>query len=209
MKKLPGLLVTSFLLTLIAPAAWAGTYSFANTNDITINDLTTAPTEASPYPSVISVVGIPPNEKIDKITVTFHNLFHSISRDIDILLVGPSGENLILFSDVGGSATVSGVTVTLDDDAAATLPPFGVIVSGLFKPDNFEDGEGGDTFRAPAPFPSSATNLSVFKGTNPNGFWRLFVVDDFFHDFFFTGGGMADGWSMTIRTAALFTNSTF
>ncbi|MGI8966557.1 MAG: hypothetical protein ACR2H1_10785, partial [Limisphaerales bacterium] len=51
----------------------------------------------------------------------------------------------------------------------------------------------------------SATNLSIFKGTNPNGVWSLYVVDDANMD----TGSIAGGWSMTIRTTALFTNSTF
>ncbi|MGI8966329.1 MAG: hypothetical protein ACR2H1_09635 [Limisphaerales bacterium] len=97
MKKLFSLFAIS--LTILAPAVWAGTYSFANTNFITINDNTTA----TPYPSPISVSGIPANEKIDKITVTFHSLSHTYPADIDVLLAAPSGANLILLSDVGGN----------------------------------------------------------------------------------------------------------
>ncbi|MGI8966328.1 MAG: hypothetical protein ACR2H1_09630 [Limisphaerales bacterium] len=83
------------------------------------------------------------------------------------------------------------------------LPDFGRIESGVFKPANY--GVPNDPFPAPAPAPSSATNLSIFKGTNPNGIWSLYVVDDIG---VFTGS-IAGGWSMTIRTTALFSNSTF
>ncbi|MDQ6631193.1 MAG: proprotein convertase P-domain protein, partial [Verrucomicrobiota bacterium] len=182
MKKLLNLFAIS--LTFIAPSVWAGTYSFANTNVITINDNTIA----TPYPSGILVAGIPANEKIDKITVTFHNLSHTYPADIDILLLGPTGTNLILFSDAGGGHPISGETITLDDDAPDLLPQFGQIVSGIFKPANYPVVV--DPFPAPAPAPSSATNLSVFKGTNPNGTWRLYVVDDQFQD----SGGIAGGW---------------
>ncbi|MDQ6631539.1 MAG: hypothetical protein M3Y82_07250, partial [Verrucomicrobiota bacterium] len=197
MKKLLALLAIS--LTFIAPTVWAGTYFFSNTNAITINDHTSA----TPYPSGISVSGIPLNEKIDKITVTFHNLSHTFPGDIDMLLVAPSGTNLILFSDAGNNLEISGVTVTLDDDALTSLPSTNVIVSGVFKPTNY--GAAIDPFPAPAPAPSMATNLSIFKGTNPNGIWNLFVVDDATID----TGSIAGGWSLTIRTAALYTNSTW
>ncbi|MDQ6633028.1 MAG: hypothetical protein M3Y82_14935 [Verrucomicrobiota bacterium] len=207
MKKLLGLFTILSLLTKIASSVWAGTYYFANSNVITINDSNPPPTTASPYPSVINVSGIPANEKIDKITVTFHNLSHTFPSDIDILLVAPSTNiffppSLILFSDVGAVPYgLSGATITLDDEAAATLPPFGPIVSGVFKPTNFDDGST-DIFPG-VPFPSSATNLSVFKGKNPNGTWRLDVVDDSFLE----SGTMAGGWSMTIRTAVTFANT--
>ncbi|MGI8967449.1 MAG: hypothetical protein ACR2H1_15380 [Limisphaerales bacterium] len=198
-NKLPNFGAFLFLLIFRAPAIWAGTYSFANTNFLTITDSGTPPTPASSYPFSVIVSNIPSNEKIDKITVTFHNLSHAYSGDIDVLLVGPGGTNLILFSDVG--TNVSGATITLDDEATAMLPTNGLIVAGVFKPANY--GVTNDPFPAPAPAPSSATNLSIFKGTNPNGLWRLYVVDDL------SGrtGSMAGGWSMTIRTAAQFTNS--
>ncbi|MGI8965928.1 MAG: hypothetical protein ACR2H1_07555, partial [Limisphaerales bacterium] len=169
MKKLFSLFAIS--LSFLAPAVWAGTYSFANTNFITINDTNTA----TLYPSGSNVSGMPANEKIDKITVTFHRLSHTEPGDIDVLLQAPSGTNLILFSDVGGGADLSEATITLDDEATATLPFIGLINSGVFKPANY--APANDPFPAPAPAPSSATNLSIFKGTNPNGVWSLYVVD--------------------------------
>jgi len=36
----------------------------------------------------------------------------------------------------------------------------------------------GDAFPAPAPVASGATNLSAFQGLDPNGDWKLFIVDD-------------------------------
>src|SRR5262249_40891807 len=65
--------------------------------------------QASPYPSVINIsnaVGI-----VGKVTVTLSNLNHTFPDDIDVLLVGPSGERALLMSDAGGGASVSGVTL--------------------------------------------------------------------------------------------------
>jgi hypothetical protein len=50
---------------------------------------------------------------------------------------------------------------------------------------------------APAPAPPHGTTLSVFNGVNPNGAWRLFVVDDAGADV----GSIAGGWSLNIVTA--------
>ena len=52
-------------------------------------------------------------------------------------------------------------------------------------------------FPAPAPAASSQTSLGgAFTGINPNGVWKLFVVDDTTGDV----GSMAGGWSLTITS---------
>jgi subtilisin-like proprotein convertase family protein len=169
------------------------------------------PSRADPYPSTINVSGFVANETIDKITVTLHDLSHEVPDDIDILLVGPDGIDLVLFSDAGGGFVDPDVTitVTLDDDAEASLPDNDPIVSGIFKPSNYEldDDEYADVFpepvdengfpTGPAPEPSLATSLSIFRGTHANGDWRLYVVDDDVFD----AGSIAKGWSLTVRTA--------
>ncbi len=128
---------------------------------------------ASPYPSVVNVSGLP--TAIRRANVTLTNLSHTFPDDIDMLLVGPDGQNALIMSDVGGSTDLSGLTLTLDDTAANSLPDTGPIVSGTFKPTNIE---AGDIFQAPAPAPLGTSTLSVFSGTNPNGPWNLYVVDD-------------------------------
>jgi hypothetical protein len=82
------------------------------------------------------------------------------------------------------------VNLTFDDAAAAGVPA--TLVSGTFRPSNVG---GGDVFPgAPAGAPSSA--LAAFAGTDPNGPWRLFVVDDAGAD----KGVIAGGFSLTIET---------
>ena len=99
---------------------------------------------------------------------------HTFPGDIDVLLVGPGGQNAIIMSDVGGGADVTGVTLTLDD-AAASQPAGSPLVTGTFKPTNVGTS---DAWPAPAPAPSGGSPLSVFNGTSPNGTWSLYVVDD-------------------------------
>ncbi|WP_134704977.1 DUF11 domain-containing protein [Ammoniphilus sp. YIM 78166] len=159
------------------------TQSFANPAPIIIN----VQGPATPYPSTINVAGL--TGTIVKVTVTLSNISHTFPADLDILLVGPLGQNVLLLSDVGGNQDIVGVTLTFDDDASTQVPT--PIVSGTFRPTNMG---GGDNFPAPAPSPPYGSALSVFNGTNPNGTWNLFVFDDKPMD----SGTIAGGWSLTI-----------
>ena len=88
--------------------------------------------------------------------------------DVDILLVSPTGQKVMLMSDVGGGFGLNNVTLTLSDRAAAALPATGQIVSGTYLP---TDVQPGDVFPAPAPAGPYATALSAFNGQSPNGAW--------------------------------------
>ncbi|PYJ08279.1 MAG: hypothetical protein DMF06_13305, partial [Verrucomicrobia bacterium] len=165
-----------------------GTATFANLGIITIPD--SGP--GAPYPSNISVAGL--GGTITKVTVKLTNLSHTFPSDIDILLVGPGGQNAIIMSDVGGGDDVSGIDLTLDDAAANPLPA-ALLSTGTFQPTN---AGTGDTWPAPAPAPSGGSALSVFNGTSANGTWSLYVVDDAAQDV----GSIAGGWQLIISTTA-------
>jgi len=53
------------------------------------------------------------------------------------------------------------------------------------------------TASSPAPLITYQTNLAIFNGINPNGEWKLLVVDDEFFDL----GAIKDGCSLSISTA--------
>jgi subtilisin-like proprotein convertase family protein len=143
---------------------------------------------ASPYPSTINVSGL--SGTVRSVRVNLNGLAHTFPSDIDMLLVGPQGQQVILLSDVGGGTDIVGVNLTLDDAAPAGLPA--TLVSGTFRPTNIG---GGDIFPgAPAGAPAAA--LAAFAGTDPNGAWQLFVVDDVGAD----RGDMTGGWSLSIET---------
>ena len=55
---------------------------------------------------------------VSKVTVTLKNMNHTFPDDIDVLLVGPGGQKLLLMSDAGGSADIVNNTYTFDDTAA-------------------------------------------------------------------------------------------
>jgi subtilisin-like proprotein convertase family protein len=147
---------------------------------------------ATPYPSSISVTG--QGISLSDVNVHLVGLSHTYPDDLDILVVGPQGQNLIILSDAGGGTDVVNATVIFDDAAAGPVPDSGPLVSGTYRPTNIGTG---DTFPAPAPAPSGATTLTTFNGTDPNGTWSLFVVDDAGGD----TGSMAGGWCLELATA--------
>ena len=77
-------------------------------------------------------------------------------------------------SDAGGGEDVVAVDLALDDEASAVLPA---------DPDHHglvQTRQPGtaDDFPTPAPAATGTSALSAFDGTNPNGTWSLYVVDD-------------------------------
>jgi hypothetical protein len=144
---------------------------------------------ASPYPSLIAVSGLPPSPT--KVTVTLTGLSHTYPDDLDILLVGPRGQTVVLMSDCGGGAALRSVNLTFDDGAASKLPDNTQISSGTFKPTNITT-RAPDSWPAPAPTPGSAGTLASFAGVDPNGIWSLYILDDEAGD----SGRLAGGWAL-------------
>lgn len=162
---------------------------FSNPSPITINDAG----NASPYPSTISVA-TPAGEVLTKVTVTLTGLSHTFVNDVDILLVGPTGVNIVLMSDNGpdtGAVGVANATLTFADSAATTIGA-NPVVDGTYKPENIGPG---DPFPGAPATPPSLT-LAAFLGSNPNGNWELRVVDDAAGD----TGVISSGWSLDITS---------
>jgi subtilisin-like proprotein convertase family protein len=145
-------------------------------------------TIADPYPSEIKVSGFKKG-KITDVNLRLRGINHGYVGDVDVLLVAPNGRTAIVMSDagVGGAASL---TITLDDQADDPLPYLALLESGTFQP---ADHEPGDLFPG-APSPSGDVALSTFKGINPNGTWKLFVVDDDSGDV----GAFSGGWDLKI-----------
>jgi choice-of-anchor B domain-containing protein len=170
-------------------AVWSFTTGELYCNSTPISIPSSGP--GSPYPSNIAVAGS--SSSVVDVNVHLVGLSHTWPDDIDILVVGPQGQNLIIMSDAGGSNDLVNVDLIFDDAAASQLPDSSQITAGTYKPTNYG---AGDTFPAPAPAPSSATTLSTFNGTNPNGTWSLYVVDDTGGD----SGNLAGGWCLEVGT---------
>jgi hypothetical protein len=167
------------------------TTTTTNPNNITINSGDFVYNVlATPYPSEINVSGVTGN--VDSVTATLNNVqtFNGpdgSSQVINLLLVGPAGQNVVLMSHVG-SAPLNNITLNFDDNAAAflgqpyptTLP---IIASGNYKPSNHSLNGFRDIYPFPGETPTGApegpygSTLSVFNKTSPNGTWKLFAVD--------------------------------
>lgn len=180
----------SFSFHLGAPGA---VQTFTAPGFINIPDATIA----SPYPATNFVSGV--TGVVSKVTVTLNNLNHTFPDDLDLLLVGPGGQSVILMSDAGGSVDFVNTTLTFDDSAVSVVPDSTQITSGIYRTANYGTA-GADSFPAPAPPAPWGASLAVFNGIDPNGAWRLFVVDDAGSDV----GSIAGGWSLAIATGGGF-----
>jgi subtilisin-like proprotein convertase family protein len=195
----------AFILVMLFAAAWAlfsgvspagaASGTFANGGLITIPAGAPGTTvgNASPYPSSISVSGL--FGAITDVNVKFENIGHTHPDDLDIIVVSPSGDSVILMSDACGATDFEDFDWTFDDQAAANMPdsPAGACTSFFYKPSSYD--AGSDTWPAAFPGPHGTT-LSRFNGENANGTWYLYVRDD-------VGGDVGDiegGWSITIQT---------
>ncbi len=156
---------------------------------------------AAPYPSTVNVAGLSGNKRI---VVELTNLNTTFPGDMDWLLVGPGGQKFVFMSDaVASFATQTNAVVVIKDNAAATMPATGTTVNlnGEWRPTNHT---AGDTFAAPAPAgpyleaapAGAATFASVFgtNGTNMNGTWSLYGVDDVTGDV-----ATISGWKLTFE----------
>jgi subtilisin-like proprotein convertase family protein len=148
---------------------------------------------SSNYPSQITVAdqfGL-----VSGVQVTLTNFSHTAPDDVDLVLMSPSGASVILMSDVGGTNPVTNANIVFDDTAGTGLSDTGTITSGTFKPTDFEPG---DIFPAPGPAgPATGRMLSAFNGTNGNGSWRLFLVDDSGGN----AGSISGGWNIAVQSS--------
>jgi subtilisin-like proprotein convertase family protein len=212
-KKVALLLLAAGLAAVAALglASAASAATFSNNEGITINDgsqfcsnfgAATAAGTATPYPSVIAVSGLGPS--VTDVNVSVSGLSHTWPDDVGLLLVSPTGQSVILMTDSGGDLDhpASGIDLAFDDAASRSAPDNTKLKSRTYLP-----SRGTTTATppadctAPASFPLDApqvpysTSLSEFTGTNPNGDWKLYVIDDSaVHTGFITG------WSLNIST---------
>ena len=116
--------------------------------------------------------------------------------------MGPGGESALLLADVGGNGFVSGADLTFDNAATTSLPDSDTIETGTYTPTRgaaavSEGCQSPASYPEPAPAGPYETSLSALGGTDPNGIWRLYVVDDTLSQ----TGSIAGGWSIDIEVS--------
>ncbi len=164
--------------------------SFANTSWLIIP--TNVVGGASQYPSVLNVSNVA--GVVTDVSVSLNHITHTYPQDLDILLVGPGGQKVLLMSDAGGVFELDLADVTFSDSSQKMLG-LNPITSGTYKPSKY--GSAPDVFPVPAPPQPYGSNLNVFAGLNPNGQWSLYVSDEAAGD----GGEIRGGWSLTFSVS--------
>lgn len=178
-------IATAALAALVAAPADAQVFN--STGAIAIPAAPNTSGVANPYPSAINVSGT--TGTISNVKVSLTGLTHRFAADVDLLLVGPSGQNVVLLADVGGNNQITNINLTFDQAAPGLVPT--PIVSGTFRPTNLGSFAGP----APAPAPPFGASLALFNGTVANGAWNLFAFDDLPG-----GAGSLASWSLDITT---------
>jgi subtilisin-like proprotein convertase family protein len=174
-------------------AAWAAlgppmTRSFTNSEPFQIFD----EGPASLYPSTVIIEEMP--GLITRVSVSVLGLNHSFPADIDILLVGPGDNKVMLMSDAGGSFPIDEANVTFAD-GFPQVPNSAQIVTATYSPANW--GLTADIFPSPAPPAPYLIGLTNFTGLDPNGAWQLYVFDDALESV----GSINNGWELTVTSA--------
>ena len=140
-----------------------------------------------------SSITVSDSGRVRRVTVTLHGFDHDRPGDVDLLLVGPRGQNALILSDVGGTIPARNLTITLDDASRDRLSA-GRLLPGIHPP--FNADANLDPFPSPAPVPLGNDVLSIFNATDAQGEWKLYTVDD---DGQVTGK-ITRGWSLNIST---------
>lgn len=178
------------ILAVVGMASMASADVYQNLSAITIPGAgSTGP--AAPYPSVINIAGF--SGSATEVRVSLFGMSHTFPDDLDILLVGPSGQTVMLMSDAGGADDVVGIDLVFEDGAAA-IPDATVLSSGIYSPTNIG---ATDPMPAPAPAGPYGTSLLSAFGADVNGAWSLYVFDDASAD----TGAIAGGWQIEVVPA--------
>lgn len=182
-------------LTLVSAIGHAATYTFSNTTPIAMPD----GAAGSPYPSEIVVPQL--FGSVTRVEVKLNGYHHGFSPNVDIMLVSPSGQQIMLMSDVGYVDSTP-VNLTFASDGAP-LDWGTTLTSTTYLPANSSNDSGGDTFPAPAPNTPSSLDLTTLNGpaSASAGTWKLFVREDSAIETQF--GAIDGGWSVVMSGADL------
>jgi hypothetical protein len=201
--EVPG--VNSYIRTFRVGVPIGGTpVAFSNNTaiDIPAGQPATTSGPAGPYPSTINVSGLSGPKAM---RVTFNGFHHEFEDDVDMLLVGPGGQKMVIMSDNGGNTELlTPITFSLADSAGALLPDAsGLVDQAEYRPSNV--GTTDDVFPSPAPATpyqqpqpaGTATFASVFgtNGASLNGTWSLYILDDAGSD----PGRIDGGWKLSFE----------
>jgi subtilisin-like proprotein convertase family protein len=150
---------------------------------------------ASAYPWSITV---PPDVAglVSGVKVSLIGFTHNDASDVQVLLVSPSGSNVVLMANAGDQSPVSDVNLEFSQSAGPLIPVGTPLTNGTYRPDNYATGlvfsnPPGITLAAP-PY---STDLNIFNGETPSGTWSLYIMDTAYPD----SGSISD-WILFLTT---------
>lgn len=187
------------LAAALAPVgARAETRTFSKTDILGPRSVAGTFGPANHYPSSIDVTGAPGTVK--KATVTLLGLSSANGGDLDMVIEGPNGAEVMLMSDACGDPESSyrPNNWTFDDAAPTFLSKLscGSEEQASFKPTNyFEESKPDDLSGEGGPEGPYRNALAFFEGSPADGEWNLFLFDD--HEGFV--GFRTSGWSLTLE----------
>jgi len=154
------------------------------------------PTPAFRYPLAATVEGV--TGTITEMRLTLNYFYHDRPEDVDVLLVSPNFNSIIVMSDAGSIFPVpaeTGADLTFTDFATRDLPENAPITAGLYRPTNY-DFDDYFPDEPPDNAPTHDTIMGLVNSGDVNGMWRVYIVDDTFG----AEGGVFSGFSMTFIT---------
>ena len=145
---------------------------------------------ASPYPATITIANVP--GVVSKAVLNLSKVNHTFPRDINVLLVSPTGQSVLALSHCGGAHSLTNVNITIDDAGGASMSSSNQITSGTYLPSVYSPVVSFPGITAPPTGPS----MSALNGSSANGTWSLYVLDDNAGD-----AGSIGGWSLALTVA--------
>lgn len=129
---------------------------------------------ASSYPAIQTVSGR--TGVVREVEIGIEGLSHERPEDLDVLLVGPRGQKVLLMADACGATPLLNATWTWGETGETMAGSGSCDGQGRrFKPTG---NNAGASLPAPAPPGPYATSLSALNFADPNGEWKLYVHDD-------------------------------
>lgn len=152
--------------------AWPTAFSFTTRECAFFNSVDTPiDIPSSGTPTITSTINISSGGQISDINVSL-DITHSWVADLDITLIAPNGDRILLINDQCGSN--DDMLLIFDDEASSSSIPCPPTNGLAYQP---------------------VENLSVLYGMSANGIWTLEVADDANQD-----GGILNNWSLEICT---------
>ena len=145
---------------------------------------------------------------ITDVDVALQGVGHKWPDDLDVLVVSPSGDKVMLMSDACGEDDIEDYNWFFSQQAPRAMSDDSADCgANVYRPTNYVGPTPGLpttdfwNYFHPEVQPPHGASLNNFNNENPNGIWKLFVDDDDS-----LNGGDADielGWSLAIETRAV------